>query len=213
MKNISAKMVEVMKECSHVLKNGQNSYHGYKYATSADVLDKVNASLTKHGISSTAMPEVVSMEKVTTAKGYEENRVVVKITIMLTDSESGESMTIVGLGGGQDSGDKAVMKAQTAAIKYAYMLSFAISTGDDPEDESVPPGVNPQTGEVQPRNRAPARQAPAPNYPPSGRPLGGGDNHCTNCGVWISDKVKEFSENRYGRALCMDCQQQIKGSA
>lgn len=25
------------------------------------------------------------------------------------------------------------MKAQTAAIKYAYMLSLAISTGDDPE--------------------------------------------------------------------------------
>lgn len=29
MQNISAKMVAVMKECAHVLKNGTNNFHGY----------------------------------------------------------------------------------------------------------------------------------------------------------------------------------------
>lgn len=66
---------------------------------------------------------------------------------MLLDAETGETVTITGLGSGQDSGDKAVMKAQTAAIKYAYLLSMAISTGDDPEadiktDQEKPISIN-----------------------------------------------------------------------
>ena len=54
MQNISAQMVAVMKECAHVLKNGTNNFHGYKYATSSDVLEKVNAALVQNGISSMA---------------------------------------------------------------------------------------------------------------------------------------------------------------
>ena len=73
MKLIAAKMIEVMKECSHVLKNGTNNFHAYKYATCADVLEKVNASFVKHGISTMAVPELLSMEKVTTTKGNTEN--------------------------------------------------------------------------------------------------------------------------------------------
>ncbi len=46
--------MEVMRDCSHVAKNGTNDYHKYKYVTAADVLEKVNASLTKHGIASVA---------------------------------------------------------------------------------------------------------------------------------------------------------------
>ena len=42
MKKIAMKLLEVMKECSYIQKNGTNSFHGYKYATSADVLEKVN---------------------------------------------------------------------------------------------------------------------------------------------------------------------------
>ena len=59
MKLIAAKMIEVMKECSHVLKNGTNNFHAYKYATCADVLEKVNASFVKHGISTMAVPDFI----------------------------------------------------------------------------------------------------------------------------------------------------------
>lgn len=44
---IAKKLVAVMNECSHVAKNGINSFHNYKYATAEDVLQKVNESLTK----------------------------------------------------------------------------------------------------------------------------------------------------------------------
>ena len=63
-KNIAKKLVKVMSECSHVIKNGQNDYHNYKYATAEDVLQKVNASLTKYNIASIVSPTLESMLEV-----------------------------------------------------------------------------------------------------------------------------------------------------
>src|SRR5574344_1084641 len=125
-----------MAECSQIPKNGVNDFHHYKYATSADVLEKVNSALVKHKLASVVTPEVLQASEVLNSKGNAEQRVTVKVTITLVDAESGESVLLVGLGSGQDVGDKAVMKAQTAAIKYAYLMSLAISTNDDPEADS-----------------------------------------------------------------------------
>ena len=43
MQKIAKKFVEVMRECSHVAKNGTNEFHKYKYATAADVLEKAKS--------------------------------------------------------------------------------------------------------------------------------------------------------------------------
>ena len=133
MQKIAKKFVEVMKDCSHVAKNGTNDFHKYKYATATDVLEKVNAALTKHGIASVVTPSLLSMQEITTAKGNTERLATVEVTVTLIDAESGETLTLKGLGSGQDAGDKAVAKSQTMAIKYAYLNSLAIATSDDPE--------------------------------------------------------------------------------
>ena len=119
MQKIAKKFVEVMKDCSHVAKNGTNDFHKYKYATATDVLEKVNASLTKHCIASVVTPNLLSMQQVTTAKGNTEQLATVEAIVTLIDAESGESFTIKGLGSGQDAGDKSIAKAQTMALKYA----------------------------------------------------------------------------------------------
>ena len=218
MQKLAAKFIEVMKECSHIAKNGENNFHGYKYAASADVMERVNTSLVAHGIASMAMPEIVSQQDVTTAKGNIERLVTVKMDITLIDKESGEMFQITGLGSGQDSGDKAVMKAQTAAIKYAYMLSLAISTGDDPEadrrtDENTSGSRMSNSVEKADRGR-------------QGKPAGGYNNNemkfspgeqaeliCSDCGAPITEKVLHYSESRYGRGLCMECQKKSRGVA
>lgn len=189
MLKLSKKFVEVMKECNYIAKNGTNNFHGYKYATSADVLEKVNAALTKHGIASVATPNLLKFQDVTTAKGNTEHLAIVEITVTLTDSESGETLTLKGLGSGQDAGDKAIMKAQTAALKYCYLLSLAIATGDDPEadtstDESTATPTAPSTV------KNPARNALV----------------CHDCGAEISQKVADFSKSKFGKFLCFNCQ-------
>ena len=121
---IAKKLVEIMAECARVAKNGINTFHNYKYATAEDVLQKVNEALTKNKIACIVVPELLEFTDVTNLKGNTEHLATVKVGISLIDSESGETVQFYGIGSGQDAGDKAVMKAQTAAIKYAYMLSL-----------------------------------------------------------------------------------------
>ena len=193
-KKIAAKLVAVMEECSHVLKRGTNDFHHYSYATSADVLEKVNAALVKQKICSVVNAELISLDNVVNSKGNTEHLASVQVNIVLIDAESGESLSISGIGNGQDAGDKAVMKAETAAIKYAYMMSLVISTGDDPEaDTRTDEGT--AGGNVI---------APAPVRRTAGTRKTAG--LCADCGAGISEKVMTFSEQRFGRALCMDCQ-------
>ena len=199
MQKLAKKFVEVMRECSYVAKTGSNNFHNYKYATSADVLGKVNAALTKHGIASVVTPSLLNVQEVTTAKGNTERLATVEVTVMLIDSESGESFAIKGLGSGQDAGDKATAKAQTMALKYAYMASLAIATGDDPEadfktDEAMN-AKSPVVQSVSPQNRSSTlRTRTATKLV------------CHDCGSAISQKVADYSQAKFGKFLCYDCQ-------
>ena len=194
MQKIAAKLINVMQECSYVSKKGINDFHHYKYATSADVLEKINTALVKQKVCSVVLPEILQQAEVTTTKGNIEHFATVKINIMLLDAESGESVTISGIGSGQDSGDKAVMKAQTAAIKYAYLLSMAISTGDDPEADL-------KTDEIT-------------TIPTKGKQLKQQDQTiCCECGTKLTPGVRNVSLNKYGRPLCMKCQKKFQAIA
>ena len=177
MKNLAKKMVAVMQECSHVAKNGSNDFHKYKYDTAADVLEMVNESLTKHGIFTTVETNLLEMREVKTAKGNTEILASVETVVTLIDSDSDETATIKGIGSGQDSGDKSVMKAQTAAIKYAFLLSFAISTGDDPEADTHTDAVMSDNKNSIQYNSASSRTKTSASYA------------CSDYGAFISQKV------------------------
>ena len=182
---IAKKLLAVMDECAYVVKNGLNSFHKYKYATAEDVLQKVNEALTKNKIACNL-------------KGNTEHLATVKVEITLIDGDSGEEVKIYGIGSGQDAGDKAVMKAQTAATKYAYMLSFCIATGDDPEADSK----TDENNYAEPQNNIKHRAAVKPQ-PKAGNNI----ITCTGCGnVITNDRVVEYSIKNFGRPLCRECQ-------
>ena len=197
---IAKKLVNIMIECGYIAKNGLNSYHQYKYATAEDVLLKVNTALTKNKIASVVIPEIASMVDVTNLKGNTEHLVTVNVQIKLIDSESGECVDLFGIGSGQDAGDKAVMKAQTAAIKYAYMMSLCIATGDDPEADTKT-DENSSIGN---------KGSKIVNNVKKISTIRKSITVCANCGEEItSDRVVQFSMVRYNKPLCMDCQKQM----
>ena len=167
------------------------------YVTSSDVLERVNDALTSVGLITAVTPTLLDLREVQTAKGNIDKHATISVTISIIDVETGESVQISGIGSGQDSGDKAIMKAETAAIKYAYMLSFCIATGDDPEADNT---TDLNTQVIPPKTsttRQPAR---------SNQLMVSDDLHCADCGCTISSKVSSFSKQRYHMPLCMNCQ-------
>lgn len=203
MQKLAKKFVEVMRECAYVSKNGSNNFHNYKYATSADVMGKVNAALTKHGIASVVTPNLLSVQEVTTAKGNTERLATVEVSVMLIDSESGESFAIKGLGSGQDAGDKALAKAQTMALKYCYMASLAIATGDDPEADFK---TDEAMATYNPKSSVAPTPPPIPKISSTRVARTTTKLVCHDCGSPISQKVADYSQAKFGKFLCFDCQ-------
>jgi len=128
---LTAKLAEVMAEVGYVQKDAVNDFHRYRYASAEAVLKKVNAALSERGIAVASKAELVRYDRVQSAKG-EKAHAVVKLALTFHDSGA-DFITVEGLGSGEDSGDKAIMKANTAALKYAMANAFLISWGDDPE--------------------------------------------------------------------------------
>lgn len=191
------KLSLAMKSCSYIEKTGENTFHGYSYVTSSDVLERVNDALTSVGLITAVTPTLLDLREVQTAKGNIDKHATISVTISIIDVETGESVQISGIGSGQDSGDKAIMKAETAAIKYAYMLSFCIATGDDPEADNT---TDLNTQDISSKESI-TRQTVRSN-----QRMVSDDLHCTDCGCTISSKVSSFSKKRYHMPLCMNCQ-------
>ena len=206
-KGLAKKLVAVMEACGFVKKNGVNDFHHYNYATSSDVLQKVNSALVKNGLCSVVLPELIELVNVQNAKGNTEHLATVKVTVRIVDADNGADYAeFTGIGSGQDAGDKAVMKAQTAALKYAYMLSLNIATGDDPEADSR---TDKFTGEA----KANAAKNKSVRKQEQTTAEGMESGTCAQCGTSISARVEAFSVQRYGKPLCMDCQKKQKLSA
>ena len=157
--------------------------------------------MTRHGIASVVTPSLLSVQEVTTAKGNTERLATVEVTVTLIDSESGESFAIKGLGSGQDAGDKSLAKAQTMALKYCYMASLAIATGDDPEADSK---TDESTTYSQKSSGTSAVSTVAKSSPPKTKTLT--KLVCHDCGSAISQKVADYSQAKFGKFLCYDCQ-------
>lgn len=191
MKNIAAKMVKIMVDCAFLHKNGVNSFHNYRYVTASDLMEKVNAALVKYNVASVVNPEIVSMNDVVSQSGKTEHLATVRTTVSLIDCDSGETLTIVGLGSGADVGDKAVPKALTSSLKYCYLMSFAIATGyEDPESDI--------TTDI--------RNSPQPAPISKPHVQDEGDIVCSECGAQITKGVLRVSFSKFGKVLCLSCQ-------
>jgi len=150
-----SKLAEVMAHADRIPKNGHNSAQGYDYATAADVLAEVRKELANRRIFVTH--KLTRSEwRICKTKNGEVNVLAVYLTLTAHDGETGEKLDFAEtMGEGMDYGDKQSGKALTGAMKYAILNGFMIPTGDDPENDAVPP----------PRQRQ--RPEPAGDEPPA----------------------------------------------
>lgn len=142
-KNIAKKLLMLMVEVGAIKKDKENKQQGYRYVSSDAVLSDVQKACVAHNVASYCEMSIDRVVEQTTKAGGINNLVFVRCALHIIDQDSGEEIIAHSLGEGTDYGDKAAMKAATAAHKYAWLETLNISTGDDPEadeetDKSVP---------------------------------------------------------------------------
>lgn len=108
----------------------------YSFASEADLIAKLRPAMVEHGVS-VHVHEYTDIERsvVTTAKGASMNVCTLRAVVRFVHGPSGTFLDVQALGEGADSGDKAANKAMTCAYKYALRQTFAIETGDDPDQD------------------------------------------------------------------------------
>lgn len=168
-----SKLADVMGLVERVPKTGHNKFHGYDYATEADITGAVRKAMADRKL--VMVPNVIKSEwaDVLTSSNKKERLCTLTVRFDVHDGESGESMSFEVLGQGQDGGDKATYKAMTGAVKYALLKLFLIPTGDDPENEEAPAGNKPPSpaGVAALKQRVATPPPPAARQsPPSGPP-------------------------------------------
>jgi len=131
-----ARLVAAMGEIGALNKGGNNQAQNYKYVTSEDVLSVVRSALWKHGIFFMCQVDSAIREESRSGKQY---LVTLKMTMVFHCADTGEKLEAPWFSEAADSGDKAINKAQTAAVKYFLLKTFLIPTSDEPDADQRSP--------------------------------------------------------------------------
>lgn len=157
-RSLHSKLAQVMYEAERIPKNGTApaAMGGFKFVQVGDAADAIRKALAEQKISMIPTGiEVIGESEHPTSSGKMMTTLTVRTTWTLTDGDSGETTVIQSIGAGADMGDKAAPKAQSSAMKYALLMGFLLSTGDDPEQtdtsdrqsRSAPPRLPPRVDE------------------------------------------------------------------
>lgn len=157
--NIYRKVFALMKRVGSVVKDKSNTSQNYKYVSAEAISSKIQEGMLELGLISTQETELVDSSNVK-IRDREYTSVVIKVTLHIYDIDTGAYVTTSGMGSGMDSGDKAAMKAGTAAHKYALIHWLNIPIGDDPEaDEEIDKATGFQAPATPARSAPPAASA------------------------------------------------------
>lgn len=215
--SIGKKLTAVMAACRYMPLDKTNTFQNYKYTSAAAMFAKINEAMSEQKLYVENTSEILETSDVTNARGALEKYVVMKAKVTIRDAEmSGESVTFEGIGSGQDGSGKAVMKANTAALKYAYIGGLCIAMADDPEETPTPATQAPPQMQRQPQ---PNQPPPAIQQPPQQPPIQQPPQQtrqprqrliCSACGAPITQKVADYSQKKYGQYICYECQQEMR---
>jgi hypothetical protein len=144
------KLAEVMGAVHYVPKTGYNSFHKYKYAQEADLVEAVRGELAKRNVA--VIPSLTGIDERPCKAGSKDSIVTTaRVAFTFVCGDTGAMFRSDWAGQGEDPVDKGLYSAYTGALKYFLTKTFLIATGDDPErDRPAARGSNGQTGTPAP---------------------------------------------------------------
>lgn len=201
-KGLRAKLCAMMGEIGYIEKRGQNTAQNYSYVQASDIAGAVAKLCAKYGVIFYPTEEHLEWDTRQTSRGNAMFVCRASMKYVFGDADSEESITIPSTGEGMDTGDKAVYKAKTGALKYALIQSLLIATGDDPETETEAHEIKstvedaPKVAEGKPKY-GPCPQCGNLGAIIKGRPEYGGGFVCYKkmggCGAQFSDDDPRFN--------------------
>lgn len=172
-----AKLAKVMARLSRLPKEGRNTHFNYDFVTDGTIADAVRPALADEGVAFFAsMVGVEKIEKITRAH----------FVFTFADGETGATYSCPWIGEAIDTQDKGPAKAATSALKYFFLKTFVLSTGD-PDDDTDGDAASKPKANRQTRKKAPVKT--------SGNGQGGklGDDLSTQ--YWA--KIKVLQEAKF----------------
>lgn len=137
MSNIHSKMLQVAQALNEgIAKGGRNVDQGYSFRGIDQVMDALHGPLVDAGIVFLPAYELLAIEDRPTKSGGTMQYARVQGTFQFACDDGG-LLTVSTVGQGNDTSDKAVNKAMSAALKYALLQTFMVPIGDDDGDTST----------------------------------------------------------------------------
>lgn len=128
-------LAAVMADVTHVGKSGKNQSQGYNFRGIDGVLNAVGPALRRHGVM--VLPELAEMSERTVEVGKNRtamNAVTVKVRYFFVGPD-GDHLQVLVPGEAMDSGDKAVSKAMSVALRTCLIQTLALPTDEPDPDE------------------------------------------------------------------------------
>jgi ERF superfamily len=147
---IATALHNVMVKVTYIQKGSENKFHGYKYVSEADLLEKLRPALIEEGLIL-----IPSVDMVRPLDEHGNTIVDMKYEIVHKDGDIWpHPIRISGCGNDRAKngvvGDKGIYKAITGANKYFLFKLFQIETGDDPERDGSAPQEVADTAKILP---------------------------------------------------------------
>lgn len=126
--NIHQRILAIMKDLDYLCKVDKTVNGLYRFTSHDQVTEAIHPLLVKYGV--TMIPTTKSIVQ-------EGNRTSVVLCIVFTNSDNPTDNFMVEYPGyGVDPSDKGPGKAISYAFKYSVLKTFAIATGDDPDNDA-----------------------------------------------------------------------------
>jgi hypothetical protein len=142
---IHKKMIEVMKAVSHIGKNRKNQSQGFNFRGIDDVMNELHGIMSEVGvfIIPEAVGDTVVDERQSKSGGV--TRFIVQRWKYTFYAEDGSNVTATAIGEAMDSGDKAMNKSMSIALKYCLLQTFLIPTEEDKDPDANSHDLKPKT--------------------------------------------------------------------
>lgn len=134
-KEIYKRMAAILADFPAVAKSQSGDGISYNYRGIDDALGALHPLLAKHRVFMTTRWQAPEFSERKNRQGRTEHHVLINGALVFA-ADDGSCLTVGLTGEGQDTRDKAIMKAMANALKYAIWYTFAVPTAEKKDSEA-----------------------------------------------------------------------------